>query len=115
MLKRRQPGKRRGMRVVAANVDQVVVVGATRDPVWDQRLMDRFVVVAEANDLSVTVVVNKVDLVEDASPFATPFREAGYAVVMTSVPRRIGLDLLAECLRNRVALGTGATGVGTLG
>src|SRR3990172_6375335 len=42
VLRRRSPGKRRGGRAVAANVDQVVVVGSVREPQWDPYLMDRF-------------------------------------------------------------------------
>lgn len=112
LLRRRAPGKKRGVRPVAANLDQVIVVGAARDPSWDHKLMDRFVVVAEANDLSTTIVVNKVDLVDDASPCVAPYRDVGYQTVETSVPGNIGIDDLASCLHGKVSLFAGPTGVG---
>ncbi len=112
VLKRRTPGKRRGTRAVAANLDQVVVVGAARDPRWDQRLIDRFVVVAEANELPATVVVNKADLADDAPELARPYRDAGYPTLITSVPKSLGLNDLAARLRDHVSLFTGPTGVG---
>ena len=50
-LQRRSPGRASGVRAVAANVDQVVVVGAASRPDWDPHLIDRFIAVAEANAL----------------------------------------------------------------
>lgn len=112
VLKRRTPGRSRGVRPVAANVDQVVVVGAADRPAWDPHLIDRFVAVAAANHLPVVVVVNKNDLVEDCSTIAAPYREAGYPVVLTSVPNRLGLSELGGYLEEQVSLFTGPTGVG---
>jgi ribosome biogenesis GTPase / thiamine phosphate phosphatase len=112
VLKRRTPGKRRGARDVAANLDQVIVVGAAKDPRWDARLMDRFVVVAEANDLPTTVVVNKADLVDDPSALVAPYDAAGYETVITSVTETRGIGELATHLRGHVSLFTGPTGVG---
>lgn len=112
VLKRRTPGRAHGVRAVAANVDQVVVVGAAAHPDWDSRLMDRFTAVAAANLLPVVLVVNKCDLVDDCSAIAAPYRRAGYAVVVTSVPGGRGLADLREHLEARVSLLTGPTGVG---
>ncbi len=112
VLKRRTPGKKRGERVVAANVDQVIVVGAARSPDWDPHLIDRFVVVAEANALHSTVVVNKCDLCDDPGSLVQPYVAAGYQVVLTSVPGKRSLQVLDATLRNKVSLLTGPSGVG---
>ncbi|MFQ5702805.1 MAG: ribosome small subunit-dependent GTPase A [Gemmatimonadales bacterium] len=112
VLKRRTPGGHRGVRHVAANVDQVVVVGATRRPAWNAHTMDRFTAVAEANGLAVTLVVNKCDLCDRSDVLALPYRTAGYRVVLTSVPNREGLDELASYLDGCISLLTGPTGVG---
>ena len=112
ILTRRTPGKQRGVRAVAANLDQVIVVGAGADPVWDQRLIDRFVVVAEANGLPTTVVVNKSELVDDAGRLIAPYQLAGYRTVVTSVSEKTGLEELARRLRGHVSLFTGPSGVG---
>lgn len=112
VLVRRAPGKTRGTRTVAANVDQVVVVGAADEPPWDARVTDRFLVVAEANHLPSLIVVNKADLAADASQLAEIYRLAGYEVVVTSVPQAVGIETLRDKLTDRVSLFTGSTGVG---
>jgi ribosome biogenesis GTPase len=58
---RRGPGGRRP-KVVAANVDRLVVVAAAARPEPRQILLDRLLAIGEANHLDVTVVLNKVDL-----------------------------------------------------
>src|SRR5690606_25790456 len=63
-LARRAPGKgARRAKVIVANVDRVVIVFAAAQPEPRLRMLDRFLVLAEANDLPATIVVNKVDLV----------------------------------------------------
>lgn len=112
LLKRRSPGRATGERAVAANVDQVIVVGAAAQPRWDPALIDRFTAVAAANELPALVVVNKCDLVEDCAAMTEPYRSAGYATIATSVPLRQGLDVLRERLLGHTSLFTGPTGVG---
>ena len=62
-LARRNPGGRWGERVIAANVDQVVVVFAAAQPDPHPRMLDRFLVIAEGNELAARIVVNKAELV----------------------------------------------------
>jgi len=112
LLRRRSPGKATGERIVAANLDQVVVVGATRMPDWNPHLIDRFLAVAESNNLEILVVVNKCDLLDDADQLASPYIAAQYPVVMTSVPDQLGLEELRSHLESRVSLFSGPTGVG---
>jgi ribosome biogenesis GTPase / thiamine phosphate phosphatase len=112
LLKRRSPGRARGTRAVAANVGQVVVVGAARQPNWDPYLIDRFLAVAEANDLPASVIINKADLTEDTVALATPYQGAGYRVLVTSVRTGQGLEQVRATLTGWVTLLTGPTGVG---
>ena len=112
VLKRRSPGKGRGVREVVANVDQVIVVGSARDPLWNPHLIDRFLAVAEANGLVPRVVINKCDLCEDAGVLASPYELAGYKVLLTSVIDKRGLDELASRLNGHISMLNGPTGVG---
>src|SRR5687767_9419284 len=54
-LARRTPGGGYGERIVVANVDQVVVVFAVVKPTPHPRMLDRFLVIAEANELAARV------------------------------------------------------------
>lgn len=112
VLKRRMPGRSHGERSVAANVDQVAIVGAVADPGWDFHLMDRFTAVAGANDLPAVIVVNKCDLSDRGDTCAEPYAKAGYPVILTSVKSGVGLEELRSHLETHVSLFTGPTGVG---
>jgi ribosome biogenesis GTPase len=112
-LARRAPGGQ-GERIVAANVDQVVVVFAAAKPEPHRRMLDRFLVIAEANSLQSRVVINKIELV-DSEVIEREFADyaaAGYPVHFTSVKQRIGLDELHDQLAGKTSVLTGPSGVG---
>lgn len=111
VLRRRTPGRRRGVRDVAANLDQVVVVGSMRDPDWKPSQIDRFVVVAVANRLPCIIVVNKVDL-KSGDTAAAVYAALGYTVFQTSVAQARGLEAVREALEGRISLLTGPSGAG---
>ena len=113
-LARRAPGGGQGERIVAANVDQVVVMLAAARPDPHPRMLDRFLVIAEANDLAARIVINKIDLVGDASAregFGA-YERAGYQVHYISVKGGVGLDAVHAMLAGRRSVVTGPSGVG---
>ena len=113
-LARRMPGGGHGERIVAANVDQVIVVFAAAKPEPHVRMLDRFLVIAEGNSLDARIVINKIDLV-DESETRERFRDftaAGYPLHFTSVKKNIGLDELHEALAGRTSVLSGPSGVG---
>jgi len=112
VLRRRSPGRSKGVREVAANLDQVIAVGSASSPAWDQHLMDRFVVVAEASHLSVTVVINKIDLVDDPAKYAKIYLQTGYPTLLTCAHDGRGIPELSGVLKGKISLFTGPTGVG---
>jgi ribosome biogenesis GTPase len=110
LLARRVP-EGRGDRSIVANVDQVLVVTATRDPAPLPQLIDRLLVVAEANRITAGLIINKVDL-EPADVLAARYRGTGYPVHSTSVKSGTGLDQLRETLHDRISVVTGPSGAG---
>jgi ribosome biogenesis GTPase len=89
----------------------VFVVTASRDPVPVPQLIDRLLVVAEANELPATVVVNKVDL--DPGDWITArFERAGYPVLRTCARTGAGMEDLRTALHGRVSVFTGPSGAG---
>ena len=110
LLERRVP-EGRGARPIAANIDQAFVVTATVDPQPIPQLIDRLLVVAEANGIEAAVVVNKVDL-DAGHALVDRFRRAGYRVYPTSVRSGEGLAALREALSGKVSVVTGPSGGG---
>jgi ribosome biogenesis GTPase / thiamine phosphate phosphatase len=110
LLARRVP-EGRGHRPVAANIDRVFVITATRSPDPVPQLVDRLLVVAEANGIPAEVVLNKVDL-DPADALAERFRRAGYPVHRTSVKTGAGLVELKAALSGRESVITGPSGAG---
>jgi ribosome biogenesis GTPase / thiamine phosphate phosphatase len=113
-LARRAPGEGQGERIVAANVDQVVVVFAAAKPEPHRRMLDRFLVIAEANSLESRIVINKAELVprEGVERTFGDYSAAGYPVHFTSVKQRSGLDELHDALAGKTSVLTGPSGVG---
>lgn len=110
LLERRVP-EGRGTRPVAANVDQVFVVTATRDPAPIPQLIDRLLVVAEANEIPAAVIVNKIDL-DAGVDLAERCRRAGYTVFCTSSRTGEGIDAFAAALAGHTSVVTGPSGAG---
>ncbi|HEX6654989.1 MAG TPA: ribosome small subunit-dependent GTPase A [Candidatus Limnocylindria bacterium] len=113
---RRQPGPRGTWKedLLVANVDRVLVVFACADPMPHVRMLDRFLVVAEHNEVPATVVANKIDLVglDAARETFEGYERIGYPVHYVSAREGIGVEELADDLAGRVSVVTGPSGVG---
>jgi len=110
LLSRRVP-EGRGARPVAANVDHVFVVTATADPAPLPQLIDRLLVVAEANSIPAAVVVNKIDL-DPGVALGERFRSAGYEVFRTSAVTGEGIAAFRTALTSGTSVVTGPSGGG---
>jgi ribosome biogenesis GTPase len=113
---RRQPGPRGSWKedMIVANLDQVLVVFACADPMPHLRMVDRFLVVAEHNEVEAVVVANKVDLVglPAAREIFAGYEAIGYPMHYVSAREGIGVEELADRLVGRVSVVTGPSGVG---
>ena len=113
-LARRAPGGGRGERVIAANIDQVIVMFAAAKPEPHPRMIDRFLVIAEANDLHARIIINKIELAgvaETKTRFAD-YEKAGYPIHFISVKQQLGVSEVAGELAGRTSVVTGPSGVG---
>ncbi|MFK7992323.1 MAG: ribosome small subunit-dependent GTPase A [Sandaracinaceae bacterium] len=113
---RRQPGGRGRYKehVLVANLDWLFVVMACSRPAMNPRLLDRFLVIAELDRISVAVVANKLDDVSqtEADRMFGMYAELGVPIHYTSAIARTGLDALRERTRNKVSAFVGPSGVG---
>lgn len=113
-LSRRNPETGVGERIIASNVDQVLVVFAAARPEPNERMLDRFLAIAEGSELAARVVINKIELADEAATRArfALYEGLGYPVHFTSCKRRDGLDALASVLQDRTSVLAGPSGVG---
>ncbi len=110
LLARRVPDGR-GHRPVVANVDQVVVMTSTADPPPIPQLIDRLLVIAEANHIPAVLSVNKVDL-NPGDELVARYRKVGYPVFPTSATEGTGIADMKRQLVGRTSVVTGPSGVG---
>src|SRR2546426_7634376 len=117
VLARRAAGERRPrVQPLAANVDQVVVVASARDPAPNLRMLDRFLVIAEANRIPAVIVLNKIELERRAADvFQRRFGPAGCHGLPALVRAGGGLAGRRVLLRGRAAGLTGPSGGGEAG
>jgi ribosome biogenesis GTPase / thiamine phosphate phosphatase len=103
--------------VIAANLDQVVVVMAAAQPAPSWHAMDCYLVDAEAAALPALICLTKADLLrdKDVEKVATQinvYRQIGYEVLLTSAPRGEGIADLKQALAGRISVLVGKSGVG---
>ncbi len=100
--------------ILLANPDQIVIVFSIRRPRPSLRKLDRYLVVAEMNEIPVVICVNKVDLVEpgEAESVFQIYADIGYPLIYTSAHRGDGVVRLGEWLKDKISVLTGSSGVG---
>ena len=101
--------------VIAANVDQLLIVSSWREPTLWLELVDRYLITARRNQLPALICLNKVDLAPkeaDCETTLAPYRKLGYPVILTSALAGQGLVELRSWLRDRTTVLTGLSGVG---
>ncbi len=109
-----RPGFRGLPHVVAANLDQLVVVLATHQPDFKRRLAERYLATAARSGMEGVVVVNKCDL-EDArviEAWVEPLLASGADVFQTSALTGKGIGALRDRLTGRASVLAGQSGVG---
>lgn len=100
--------------VIVANPDQALFIFACADPSPKLRMLDRFLIVAEAQEIPAVVVANKVDLLgrEKAIELFGHYSPIGYPVLYTSAKSGEGVEELIELLRGKLTVLAGPSGVG---
>lgn len=112
---RRQPGKGPGREdVLVANLDQLLVVFCHGRPSLNTRLLDRFLVIAEHQDVDAVIVMNKTDLrrPQADSGWQQIYQSMGYPVLNVSAETGEELGSLRQVLRGKISAFVGPSGVG---
>jgi ribosome biogenesis GTPase len=112
-ISRRRAGGGREQ-VIAANADRLAAVFSVMKPEPVFSLLDRFLVLAEANGIPALIVVNKIDLsgAEAARQEFGPYEAIGYDVIYTSAKSGAAIEALGQRLAGHVTLLVGPSGAG---
>jgi ribosome biogenesis GTPase len=104
----------RGEQVFVANVQQMIIVASVNLPLLKTSVIDRFLIAAERGELQPVVCVNKIDLAEGEGyrEKLLPYHDLGYEVIFTSVPQKRGLENFKDCLKDKISVLAGHSGVG---
>lgn len=103
--------------VIAANLDQAVIVVSLLFPELKWPFLDRILVTCGVYGIPAVIALNKVDLYRDEVPelvesFRSIYEGAGYRVIQTSSVSGEGIDELKEACRDKLSLFSGESGVG---
>ena len=103
--------------ILAANIDQALLVVTLIDPPTATTFIDRFLATSEAYSIPAILAINKIDLLggddrELLDAVTYLYRSIGYAVVEVSAKTGEGIDRLKDLLVGKVTLFSGNSGVG---
>lgn len=98
--------------VLLANPDQAVFVFACAHPSPRLRMLDRYLVIAEKQNVPAVITANKVDLVEAPREIFGMYESIGYRVLYTSAKTAQGLEELREVLAGKLSALAGPSGAG---
>ena len=114
---RQSPGHKSQHNIIAANIDQSLLIATLKEPKTSQGFIDRFLVTSEAYHIPSTIVLNKSDLYREKERekfeyWKDMYARVGYKIMLISVIKREGLDELLKILEGKTSLLSGHSGVG---
>jgi ribosome biogenesis GTPase / thiamine phosphate phosphatase len=104
--------------VSVANLDQVLIVMALREPELNLHRLDRFLVLCEAAELRAVICLNKADLLKkrdlkkETAPIVKLYSELGYKTLVVSSETDEGIEAVRDELRGQISAVLGSSGVG---
>lgn len=102
--------------IIAANLDQAMLVVSLVQPIVKMEFIDRFLVTCEAYNVPASLILNKTDLLAGGHDMLEGFRsiylQAGYRIFETAAQHGTGIERLREALRGKTTLLAGNSGVG---
>jgi ribosome biogenesis GTPase len=114
---RSSPHKKSHKHIVAANLDQALLVCTIKEPRTSRGFIDRFLVTAAAYHIPAILVFNKKDLLKEKDrekflEIADVYTDIGYPVLIISAVKGEGITEVKALLQDKVTLMSGHSGVG---
>jgi ribosome biogenesis GTPase len=98
--------------VLAANIDLLVIVVSADRPKFSPGLIDRFLVGAESEGVSVAICVTKTDLLSQSDKEWKIYQDLGYPVFEVSSVQHLGIQEIGDFVRGKTVVFCGQSGVG---
>lgn len=104
--------------IIAANMDQAIVIATIEQPRTSYGFIDRMLCTAEAYGIHSAVVINKADMYSSErakhllEEYKSTYASAGYRVFVVSATNGSGLNELKSYLKDKITLVSGHSGVG---
>jgi ribosome biogenesis GTPase len=116
-INRQSPRFKHQHHIVAANIDQSILVATLKEPRTSQGFVDRFLVASEMYHVPAVIVINKTDLFrkkekEQFEKWKNMYEGIGYNVKSISVKENKGIAQVKELLKDKTSLLSGHSGVG---
>jgi ribosome biogenesis GTPase len=114
---RKSPNLSKQSHIIAANVDQAVLVVTVNYPQTSTTFIDRFLASAEAYRVPVILLFNKTDLLDDDERhyqdlMVNLYETVGYQCLQVSAVTGQGMDQLLPLLEGKITVFSGNSGVG---
>lgn len=116
-INRQSPSHRMQHHIVAANIDQSLLVVTLKEPRTSEGFIDRWLVTCEAYHVPAILLFNKCDLYrkkeeEKFGQWKSMYEAIGYPVIRMSVSTGEGIEDVKGLLKGRISLLSGHSGVG---
>ncbi|MCR9287163.1 MAG: ribosome small subunit-dependent GTPase A [Bacteroidetes bacterium] len=114
---RQSPRKKHNLHLLAANIEQSVMIMTIKEPNLKQGFIDRFLLMTEPYNIPVIIVFNKSDLYDEDDLAMYEYLKAvyeaiNYKVLLVSAIEEEGIEILRAELKDKVSLIGGQSGVG---
>lgn len=103
--------------IIAANLDQVFLLVTLNNPKTYPVFIDRFLATAEAYDITVTLLFNKIDTyspeeLDEVKYLAKLYRDIGYTCIGISARTGKNVDQVKELMKGKTSMFAGHSGAG---
>src|SRR5574344_408736 len=114
---RRPTNLSKQLHIIAANLDQALLIISLKSPQTNTTFVDRFLATAEAYRIPTKIIINKIDLYDEADleyadAFTYLYEKIGYPCLKISAKNGTGMSALNELLTDKISLLSGNSGVG---
>lgn len=114
---RRSPNLSKQSHIIAANIDQAVLVATLNYPVTTTTFIDRYLASAEAYRIPVLIIFNKTDRylskqMDELNQLIQIYEEIGYKCLTTSAKNHNGIQKLKDAIKDKINVFNGHSGVG---